>query len=703
MLRRSTTTRREGSEFVVPEEPDRLITWLDERRERAMKRIPLRKQKMNLAFLLGQQWLTWDDSKSMWTRPRASRDDPNAPIRITVNKIGGITERFIARLTKASPEPDVRAVTSDEADINAAKAGRRILLSEFNRVNWESWLIEHYFFVVCMGHAYAQIAYNPDGGNELGSVDDDVVMSGDVTLETVPSYELGVDPNARSMRDAKWAVRTQMMTREAVWEYWGVDVPASGDKMRTISDEVYALMDSEYDMDHEDLVAVHQFWMVPCRAAPEGIVVTWAGKKMLEEPMPFPYEHGRLPFVQFDLLPGMGRREGRTWMDDLLAMQADYNDARSREAGIRRTVTPKLISASGSIPKGSVTSRVEHIEYNPGLGIEPKWEVPDSGWMNQHETTMNRSDMEMGDRAGQSDVSSGKPASASMPAAAILALQEADDTKLAITYKEMTDAIKEVAWQWLELVRQFWTTERQVNTWSEEGAIEVAHFSGADITHQLDVHLATDTGVARSKSAQTQLAMELFQMQVITDPRQLLRLIKVPGADFIAEAWNVDTRQAQRENERLLLGEVVEVNTFDNHQVHIAEHDNQRKSEEYDKLSRAAAAGDKEAIKKKAAIDSHADIHYQMYAPMVQGQPAPNLPEGAVAEQVAARTGGGGGSQYLDPRTGLPPNPTMVAAGQAPSALAGSQVAKRAGIGGAGQPGRVPGVDSDSQAASMGA
>src|SRR5690606_33200228 len=135
--------------------------------------------------------------------------------------------------------------------------------------------------------------------------------------------------------------------------------------------------------------------------------------------------------------------------------------------------------------------------------------------------------------------------SASMPAAAILALQEADDTKLAITYKLMSSAIREHGWMLLELVRQFWTEERLVSTWSEEGALEVNHFTGADVKHQLDVHVASESAVVRSKSAMVQLAMDLWGAGIITDPRHLLRLIKVPGTNFLAEAWNIDTRQAQ--------------------------------------------------------------------------------------------------------------------------------------------------------------
>ena len=693
MAENSTT-----NEFMVPTDPEKLISWLERKRESGKPRMPDIQMKLNLLFVLGQQWVVWDSDKRTFRKPPSRTNDPNAPVRITANKIGGIMERFIARLVKAAPEPECRPVTDDESDIGAAKAGTRILRSEMNRLDWELWLVRHYFWITTLGFGYAQVTWDAARGEVLGTVDESEVRIGDITLECVPAFELSVDPNADSMLTARWAVRTRTMTKEAVWEKWGV-VPKTDTAKRTVAEEAMSLIDAgSATKDQDTKVNVHQLWMLPCRAAPQGMVITWCGTAILEPPKPFPYEHKRLPFVQFDLLPGMGSREGRTWVNDLIPLQSDYNDARSREAMIRRTLVPKLIAPVGSIDPARLTTRVETILVNP-VGSEPKLMIPDSGWMGQYETSMNRADMEMGDRAGQSDVSSGKPASASMPAAAILALQEADDTKLAISAKLMADAIKEIGAQMLALVQQFWSEDRLVRTWSEEGTLEVAQFSGADIAGQLDVHVASESSLPRSKSAVVQLGLDLWREQIITDPRYVLRLIKVPGTDFLADAYNVDTRQAQRENDSLAQGQMIEVNPFDNHMVHITEHDNFRKGEEYGKLKQRAQQGDQEAALAVQTLDAHAQVHYEMVLPQM-GVPTP---PGTPFMPNAPGTSGPGpesvGGEYLDPLTGKPPDPTQVAAGQTPSALAFSRYG---GIGGAGQPGAVPGVPADQQAEAMG-
>lgn len=716
-FREAAKEDKQTSEFMVPEDPEKLVAWLKKKRDAGKARMPETQMKLNLAYFLGQQWVVWDADHKRFRRATDRSDDPNAPVRVTVNKIGEIGEHFIARLLKSAPEAEVRPITDDDDDVGAAKASTRILLHEQRRLEWENLLVQLYFWVLPLGWAFLSPVWDPKAGPLVGTVKGEGPGSvdlhqGEITCEVVPAFELAVDPNAKSMEAARWCVRSVSMTKEAVWEVYGV-VPV-GDSERSLVDDVFSLIDASYEPKGEDvaIVQVHQLWMKPGRASKKGLVVTWSGDTVLEPPKPFPYKHGQLPFVEWDLLPPLGNREGRTWVTDLVPLQADYNDARSREAVIRRTLVPKVVYPAGSINPRMLTSRVEQIPYNP-VGEAPQVIVPDSGWMAQYETSMNRADMEMGSRAGQSDVSSGKPSSASMPAAAILALQEADDTKMAVTAKLLANSLRKTAWQLLQLVRQYWAEERLVRTWSEAGTLEVAQFRGADVAEQLDVHVESDSALPRSRSARVQLAMELLAMgppgteaSPFSDWRDVIRMLDLPGTDFLVESLNVDAKQADRENDDLLQGVDREVHPWDNHMVHIAGHEKVRKGEEYEKLSKAAAAGDQEATQAKAAVDAHLELHYQLVLPQL-GVPTPpgtsHLPgDEMTGPQAAAGGEPGQPPMYTDPATGMPPNGVEVGAGHQPSALS-SSVSQRAGIGGPGQPGRVPGTSPDQQAASMGA
>ena len=680
------------NKFQVPTDPTKLITWLDRRYGEA-RRLPERTSKLNIAYILGFQWINWDATKHrlMRAKPAARGNDSTPTVQITVNKIGALVERIIARLTRNSPIPECRPVTGTASDVDAAKVGTRVLTHEMHRLEWPSFMTRLYFWVVGLGWSFVHVRWDPEAGDIVGEVEGSDVHKGDIVFEEVPGTEIRLDPNARTWEAARWCVRTVTMTPEAIYEQYGVTGLMADTSERSMADEVYDLAahtganqisEAARSTSAPERSAVHQFWLRPGgRSDPAGLVVTWSGSTILEAPKPFPYDHGQLPFVPFSLLPGIGIPEGRTWVDDLRSQQNDYNDARSREATLRRILTPKILAARGQMDTQRLSSKVEVWDYAP-TGPEPTIWLPDGRWLQQYEQAMSRADMEMGDRAGQAEVSQGK-APAGAPAAAILALQEADESKLAISARELASSTQRLGWHVLMLVKQYWSEERVIRTWSQDGVLEVKHFSGANLGEQLDVHLTAESALPRSKSSRAQLAMDLWDRKIITDPHLFVRMLEIPGLGFVSDDLNLDAAQAEREHADLVDPEafIPEARVWHNHVVHIQTHDNFRKSEEYENL----------APVQRARFDGHVDAHYAA----VRGQMGQPTPVGTpyMPELAPLAPGpGGGGDAYMDPLTGMPPDPVAVASGQAASGLSHNPPSN---LGGAGQ---VPGIDPETQA-----
>lgn len=680
-------TAQSSSPFAVPVDTKNLIPWLEKKREEGKSVIPELQMKLNLSYVLGQQQVVWDARSRRLLRATQNDNDPQAPIRVNINKIGAKVEQQIARLQKSNLGPECRPVTGDDDDIGAAKAGTRILLSELNRLHWDTFMLEVALWSATIGTCYVYVGWDAGAGDVVGQWEEADVKQGQVVLDIAQEFEMAFDPNARRRGQANWCIRTLWMTDEAIWEKYG-RVPEGGDGGASLVDDVLRVADNSHARTSGMGKQVHQMWLLPSRARSKGMVVTWSGNTVLEDPKDFPANHKTLPFVQFDLLPGLGTRQGRTWVTDLVPIQADYNDARSREATMRRVIVPKILSESGSIDVHNLSSRVEIIEYTP-MTQPPIWAIPDSGWMNQYEASMNRADQEINERSGQNDIASSDKGTSSMPAAAILAMQEQDDTKLSLTTKLFADAVATVGWQILMLVKQYWKEDRLVRTWSEAGTLEVSQFSGSSVADQLDVHVDAESALPRSKSARMQLGMDLIANGPPGTPgspfetwADFMRFIDMPGTDFVTEGVTSDVKQANRENDDLLQGNVRQVHTWDNHQVHITQHENVRKGETYEKLERQASAGDVEATQAIAALDAHIESHIGMQAQKEAG-----------AAAAAAGAVPGASPVPGSPDQGMVPGP---------SDSLDSGTASLAGIGGPGQPGAVPGFSPDEQAQSMG-
>jgi hypothetical protein len=689
-------------DYKVPTDTDGLVQWLESKRESGKALSPENQMKLNLAFVLGYQWVVWDPRSRAYRRVTINQDDPNKPVRLSANKIGGFVERTIAKLTKNVPGPEARPVSDNDNDIATAKVGTRILAHELDRLQWNSRLQKFLFWPASIGWGYLHVRWDPTAGDKVGTDPDDeneAVFAGDIVAELVAPFELKVDPNAVESlpsADAKWCIRTTTMTCEGAWERYGIMLEAEGGG-RSLAQEVHALGtigESESSSLNTDWVNVHQLWMKPCRAAPEGCVITWSGTQIIEKKMRYPYDHGELPFVQCNFLPGIGTREGRTPVTDMIPSQTDYNDALSREATIRRQLVPKFIGAVGQIDPQRITSRVETLLYMPGVSANPPaYEGVDAAWAQQFEMGMNRDLADMGERIGIGEASSGQSAS-SAAAATTLALQEADETKLALTATEVSTFIAAVGRQILLLARQYWDEERTIRVWSDEDVIQAYRYTGGDIDERLDVHVSSEAMLPRSKTARTQLLMELqARFPDLIDPQLLMSLIDLPGTDLMTKALDIHTRKATRENGQLLRGEQPAVKPYDNHLIHLKVINDFRCSIDFENLEQ----------EDQARFDAHAAVHEMLVLKQLGvAIPAPEPTQNPEALAQAQQASLGAAGQDLVPPSagggGQPPAPQQLQGQQAND----TAFAKGAGIGGAGNPGRVPGISLESEAHLLG-
>jgi hypothetical protein len=677
-----------GKTFKVPAAGDELIQWLTAKRDQGKPIMAANQMKLNMAFVLGHQWVTWDDRLRSYRRPTVDAADPNAPVRLTSNKIGGIVERTISKLTKNVPNPECRPVSNNDNDVDGARVGTGILAHELYRLHWNSRLQKFLFWPVTVGWGYAHPWWNPEAGAYVGDDAEEggeEVFEGEVCIDWIAPFDLLVDPSADTMDEARWCIRVTTMSREAAWEKFDVAI-SGGEPARSLTHEVQALGlvgEDATGNPSQDWVTVYQLWMKPCKAAPQGKVITWAGTEIIEN-MSFPYDHHELPFIQCDLIPGFSR-EGRTFVTDLISPQTDYNDSLSREATIRRQLSPKYIGAIGQIDPQRITSRVEVLQYMPGFGDAPHLEMPNAAWAQQFEIGMARNSADMGERAGVSEASRGEAAS-SAPAASIMALQETDDTKMFISATQLSQFIATAGKQILLLCKQYWKEERTVRVWSDDNMLAAFRYQGADIQSGLDVHVSAESALPRSKAARAQLFLELAQRYPdLFDPQTLMSLLDVPQADLITQSLDIQTRTQHREIAMLLRGEEPEVKGWHDHVIHLKVINDFRCSLDYYNLP----------MLDQARIDAHAAVHEMLVLKQMGVQiPTPGGPGSPEAAAQAAQVDQGRGGQNT-----LPEAPGAQGPQQAP---AGPSTEELAGIGGPQQPGRVPNMPVDQQAASMG-
>ncbi|MGH2569087.1 MAG: hypothetical protein ACRDGA_12180, partial [Bacteroidota bacterium] len=489
------------SKFDVPvDNPAALIKWAEQLWHEGSQQRPDFVPRLSLAFYHGHHFLILDPRDRRVRKFRNDSRDPHAPVRISAPIIGDIIDRVIAKLTKHLPVPEARPVTDEPDDRDAAKVATKILAHEWDRLRMQTKMPELYSWVVPVGYAFLQITWDADDGTQIGrDKDGNSISSGEINVDIASSFELIYDSGAKTIEDARWCIRTSALTPREVYERYGIEVE-SEEIHRTLGDELLGL-DNVFNDTAKPVhrVAVRQLWIRPkaMRSVPDGIVVTWAGQKVIAL-KPFPYKHGKLPFVQINYQSPQGSSYGRTPVPQLIPLQMDYNDAKSRMATIRRMLAPKLTAPEGSVDFDALTSRVEGVPYKEAFGGKPEWLMPDGRWMSQFTEAMDRAEREMKERMGLTEANTGQLPGTSAAATAIQQAELASEPQT-IPQLELIKAIEAVGWNILQLVRQYWREKRVIRTWSKAGTLEIRRFSRADLTKQTDVKVTQESGLPRSK------------------------------------------------------------------------------------------------------------------------------------------------------------------------------------------------------------
>jgi hypothetical protein len=239
---------------------------------------------------------------------------------------------------------------------------------------------------------------------------------------------------------------------------------------------------------------------------------------------------------------------------------------------------------------------------------------------------------DMDDIASQSEVSKGSVPPGVEAASAIAYLSEENDSIFHPTVQSLENAVQETGIQVLANVYDYWDETRIVRMTSRNQFMEVRQFKAQDMNPIMDFRVEASSMAPRSLAAKQAFITELMKMGAI-DPTKALRYLQMSETNKLYDEMMVDVRQAQRENVFMSKGQPlykvdpqgqpqidqmgmpqpayrmaiqsdpstgediidpqtgqpkqyqVTTNPFDAHDVHIEEHQNYQKSQEYELLS----------------------------------------------------------------------------------------------------------------------
>lgn len=556
---------------------------------------------LNLAFYLDYQYVEWTDSSSVREIPR--QDDEQDVPRPVVNKIMHFVNQEHAYVLQTKPTVDVMPATDDPADMSEAAVALAYLryLSEPQVGDFETCISEATMWSLIGGEGYIKWVYNP----RLKRPD----------FLCVSPLDLFTDPYATSFTKARYIIHTQFMDVEQVYDLYGVEVPPNSTKKADVSK--VALMRDMGAAPVLEGVEVNELWLKPGgRRHPEGLYAVWTDKQFLVPPEKFPYKHGRLPFTQLGSIPRPGS----------LHFSSAVKYMRSAQMELNKYHCQKIMNREAfANPKWWIPAELE-LEHDPddsprqilrghsqGGQLKPEILQPSNMLDNNDGQWIVEEMMHI---VGLHEVSQAQVPGRVEAAKAIEMLKEADAGRQSELLRTIKLTISEGYWQCLMLAKQYVPGEIILQSYSREGMPEVMRFKAQSIKEGMRVQVTMGTGLARSRAARQDQLMLMWQNQIITDPETLAELLEVPVPTLVSNKA-FDIRLARNENyEMHSKSTAITPNSWDDHEVHIREHNNYRKTQEFLTLS------DDQKQKFEYHVSTHETLQTEQLVKMARNQAA---------------------------------------------------------------------------------
>ncbi len=619
--------------FGASPNPNEDLERLFERSRRA--RLPFdRNILLNTAFFLNWQYVEWHPETSQIRQVPRPKDSTGKAINVprpVSNKIQHFVLQEHSMALNTRPTADVLPASSDPMAISNAN----VLLAYLNWLaseqvaDFDGVLAMATLWALASGEGWIKWTWDPtiDTGHGKGRGD----ISAPNPLDVYP------DPYAQSLDRARYLFHRQFMDVDQVYDIYGQKVQP---QQVAADDPNRAQLMTQMGMANVlEGAPVTELWMKPNRRFPRGMFAVWSGKTVLVPPGDFPYDHKQLPFTIIGSVPRPGQLHYTSAVETMRPEQQELNNYHAQTILLQRFFSnPKWwIPEELQLQKMPNDSPNQILRGNGTSGLKP--EIIQPGISPNMDAMGQWLRNEMMDTVGVHEVSQAQVPGRVEAAAAIELLKESDNGRLAELTRTIKKAIAVGFYQQARLVRQFGTPETIFATYSRDGFPEVKQLWTTQIDPGIQVRVTMQGGIGQSRAAREDRWMTMWSAGVITDPHVMAELMDVP-ISTIAPDSAFDIRQQRNENLTMATGRFVRPQSWENHEIHLRELNNYRKTAEYRRSS----------VKVKQMLEAHSQIHQQLWVQQM-GQELQR-------QQLAAAVASGAGFQMPppgQPGQGAPP------------------------------------------------
>lgn len=511
------------------------------------QRAPTERQwYVNLAFYFGKQNIQLTVSRA--TTNGFQLNTPAAPpwrVRMVINRMRPAINKQVSNLTSQEPRFFTVASGTDDVDIASTRITEALLDNYYREQHYKLRLKRVVWWGSICGSSYFKTYWDPSAKDADGN-------TGDVVTDVIDPFHIYIpDLLQEDLENQPYVIHATTMSPDMVKSIYKTEVDANVSAAASILEDQFLSLTGISKAKRSNEVLMLEFWVKPNRYArfPKGAMFTVAGDKLVQFKEGWPYDHGEYPFAKFDDIDS-GKFYGEALLTDLLPIQRELNRTRSQIIEAKNLMAkPKLLAERGSINAAQITSEPGQVVlYMPGMA--PPTPLPMQSLPRESADEIVRLQDDISDIAGQHDIA--RLISGRTSAAAISAVQEQDATMIAGAATSIEQLTEKTGRQVIALVKQYYTTARDIKIVGPDQAFEILSFKNTDITNNTEIYVETGSALPFNKAGRQAFLMDAFKMGLIPDPNDVLELMQIGGFEKVQADILTDQRQAQRENMQMV-------------------------------------------------------------------------------------------------------------------------------------------------------
>ena len=538
---------------------------------------------LNMRFLSGEQYcgigvngnLINEEQKFYWQTRRV------------YNRIAPIIDARLSKLTNLRPTLKVKAFSDEEGDLQSAKLATSVLNYVQDTVDFPRVVSKVTLWAETCGSAFYKVTWNEKSGRQV-SIDENgaPVYEGEVQVAALSAFEVFPDRlDVESMDEVFSIIHAQVVSPNYVLERFGVGVEAQVFENGGLAAYAVAAADGGLGVKKEAVgVLLLERYSRPSAQYPNGRLEIVAGDQLLFEG-DLPYlcgdrnEHS-FPFVKQDCMRLPGAFFGQSVINRLIPLQRAYNAVRNRKHEFLNRLSMGIVAVEdGSIDcdelaeEGLAPGKV--IVYRQGtqapqimdIGGMPAEFAAEEEWLEKEFSYIS----------GVSDLSRSSTVTNVTSASGLQLLLSQDNSRLAVTLDSMEQAIQAAARLVLRLYRQFAGNARMMTIVGENKRTQLFYFNASEMP-TADIRFVGE--VTTTPTEKREMLLKLFEAGLLTDEQGKIskahrnQILDAFGFGDVENARDISVLHIAKASEENLLFQTkeVEVEEFDDHEMHINEH-----------------------------------------------------------------------------------------------------------------------------------